>query len=251
LSVQLQEKSRDLTSAVQHVHEILNMLQEERKTAEVSFKEIFISAEKLAKATFDMELKIPRIMLKQTNRSNYQTDSVESYFRSAVFIPCLDTLIQNLSDKFLNENAGILSSFQILLPGFSAIEKVDDLHHLSPYFDDRVSESAVKAEYKLWCEKLSGLEKDAGILEVLDFCDTSRFPTIKYLLSVLATLPVTTASAERSFSTLKRIKTYLRNSTGNERLSALAVLSIHRNFSIDPNEVLEIMAARKSRRLKL
>lgn len=250
LSVQLQEKSRDLASAVEHVHEIVNMLQEERTTADVSFSKIFIAAEKLANDTFDMELKVPRLTSKQTTRSNYQTDSVESYFRSAVFIPCLDTLIQNLSDKFLNENAGILSSLQILLPGFAAINKVDDLHHLSPYFDDRVSESAVKAEYKLWCEKLSGLEKDAEALQVLDFCDKSRFPTIKYLLTVLATLPVTTASVERSFSTMKRIKTYLRNSTGNERLSALAVLSIHGNLGIDPNEVLEIMAAKKSRKLK-
>ncbi|CAK6975949.1 zinc finger MYM-type protein 1 [Scomber scombrus] len=36
----------------------------------------------------------------------------------------------------------------------------------------------------------------------------------------------TTASVERSFSALKRIKTYSRNRTGEERLSSLAVISI-------------------------
>lgn len=46
---------------------------------------------------------------------------------------------------------------------------------------------------------------------------------MKHLLSILATLPVTTASVQRSFSTLKRIKTYKRNPTGEERLSALAL----------------------------
>lgn len=35
-------------------------------------------------------------------------------------------LIQNLSDKLLNENAGILSNQEVLLPGFTSIEKADD-----------------------------------------------------------------------------------------------------------------------------
>ena len=39
-------------------------------------------------------------------------------------------------------------------------------------------------------------------------------------------LPVSSASAERSFSALKLIKTTLRNAMGNDRLSNLAVLSI-------------------------
>ena len=39
-------------------------------------------------------------------------------------------------------------------------------------------------------------------------------------------LPVTTATAERSFSKLKPIKNYLRTSMRQERLSDLSVLSI-------------------------
>lgn len=55
---------------------------------------------------------------------------------------------------------------------------------------------------------------------------------------------------KRSFSTLKRIKAYhIRNSTGNERLSALAVLSIHRDLGVDPDEDLDIMATKKSRKM--
>ncbi|GFY25740.1 serine proteinase stubble [Trichonephila clavipes] len=42
----------------------------------------------------------------------------------------------------------------------------------------------------------------------------------------MLTVPVSTASAERSFSKLKLIKTYLRSTMSQERLSALLVLSI-------------------------
>ncbi len=45
------------------------------------------------------------------------------------------------------------------------------------------------------------------------------------LLELILIIPVTTASSERSMSTLKRIKTYLRSTMTNQRLSKLAVIS--------------------------
>ncbi|KAF7204912.1 putative LOC107388297-like protein [Nothobranchius furzeri] len=50
------------------------------------------------------------------------------------------------------------------------------------------------------------------------------------LMNILITTPMTTAEAERCFSTLKRIKTFLRNSMGQEHLNALALLSIEREL---------------------
>jgi len=49
-------------------------------------------------------------------------------------------------------------------------------------------------------------------------------------LRLLLTLPVTVASGERSFSALKLIKSYLRSTMNQERLSALALISIERNI---------------------
>lgn len=53
------------------------------------------------------------------------------------------------------------------------------------------------------------------------------------LLKLILTIPMTSAEAERCFSTLKRIKTFLRNSMTQERLSALAMLSIEKNLVMD------------------
>ena len=75
-----------------------------------------------------------------------------------------------------------------------------------------------------------------------------RFPTVHKLLHILATLPVTTASSERSFSPLRRLKTYLRKTTGEERLNGLAMLQIHRDIAVDPEAVLQKLSE-KSRRL--
>ena len=74
------------------------------------------------------------------------------------------------------------------------------------------------------------------------------------LLNILITTPMTTAEAERCFSTLKRIKTFLRNSMGQERLNALAMLSMERELVLnmrDFNEkVIYRFAALKERLAK-
>ena len=52
------------------------------------------------------------------------------------------------------------------------------------------------------------------------------FPQVNVLVALLYTIPVSTSSVERSFSALKRIKSYSRNSTGEQRLSHLGIISI-------------------------
>jgi len=49
------------------------------------------------------------------------------------------------------------------------------------------------------------------------------------------TIPVTSASAERSFSKLKLIKIYLRNTMTQNRLSGLAMLSIENEIASELN----------------
>ncbi|CAH2252162.1 zinc finger MYM-type 1-like [Pelobates cultripes] len=68
-------------------------------------------------------------------------------------------------------------------------------------------------------------------------------------LRIFLTITVSTASCERSFSKLKRIKTYQRSTMSQERLSNLAILSIERDFNVDFNSVVEKFALIKSRRI--
>ncbi|VVC41503.1 Hypothetical protein CINCED_3A000920 [Cinara cedri] len=62
------------------------------------------------------------------------------------------------------------------------------------------------------------------------------------------------ASAERSFSTMRRVKTYLRSIMKSSRLSSLTLLSIDFENSDkllkDPTVVLEVFASTKNRRIQ-
>ena len=53
-------------------------------------------------------------------------------------------------------------------------------------------------------------------------------PEATKLLKLVHTVPSTTSSVERSFSALKRIKTYNRNQIEEKRLSSLAIIAIEK-----------------------
>ena len=59
----------------------------------------------------------------------------------------------------------------------------------------------------------------------------AAFPQLTKLLRIAMTIAVSTAHCERSFSTLKRTKSYLRSTMGEDRLADLAILSIEREIS--------------------
>ena len=53
-------------------------------------------------------------------------------------------------------------------------------------------------------------------------------PQVKLLLCALLVVPASTATPERSFSALRRLKTWLRGTMGQRRLNTLAVAHVHR-----------------------
>ncbi|XP_055912405.1 uncharacterized protein LOC129946294 [Eupeodes corollae] len=246
LSIFLQNESLNFVSAINHTKQVLSSLKNIRETA----RDAFQSASQLARDLFEVSITIPRLSLKQTTSSNPETSCSEDYFRVSVFIRCLDSLIQNLTDKFM-VNEDVLLPFQTLLPDFAAANRVNEMENLTLYFDIAISLSAVKAEYIFWCEKISSMDPSSDVLKLLDICDKTYFRSISYLLTILATLPVTTASVERTFSTIKRIKTVSRSVMGHQRLSALAMMSVHSGIDVDPDEGIDIMSKKKTRRLLL
>ncbi|CAL9021686.1 unnamed protein product [Prunus brigantina] len=91
-------------------------------------------------------------------------------------------------------------------------------------------------------------------IEVLEFVKVvDCFPNVSIAYRIILTLPVTVASAERSFSKLKLIKSYLRSTMSQERLNGLAILCIEKNMLeiIDFEEVIDDFASQNARRSRI
>lgn len=123
-----------------------------------------------------------------------------------------------------------------------------------PYFDT----NKLRTELSLIYNR-SEFHKMSGALALFSFLyannlDSTFEETIK-LLKIIITVPVSSAEAERCFSTLKRIKTFLRNTMSQDRLSSLAMLSIEKDFITNipnfNNKVIHKFVQLKSRRIDL
>lgn len=77
-------------------------------------------------------------------------------------------------------------------------------------------------------------------MQLMQFkCDKMIYPNIYNLLKIFAMLPGTTCFSERSFSTLRLLKTYLRSTMTPSRLNGLDLLYVHKEINITTTEVIQ------------
>ena len=85
------------------------------------------------------------------------------------------------------------------------------------------------------CGQVMGDTKNVTLSDVLEFfCQHSMpvlgmFSEVVTLSKLLLVISATNASSERSFSTLRRIETYLRTTMAHTRLNRVMVLHVHNN----------------------
>ncbi|OWR53708.1 hypothetical protein KGM_203669 [Danaus plexippus plexippus] len=113
------------------------------------------------------------------------------------------------------------------------------------WFEIETLKSQVKATTlfdKCECQSSVGLLKAIVELDIKEM-----FPNVVVAIKIFLTIQVTVVSCDRSFSKLKLIKTYLRSTMGQERLSGLAILSIERAIArlLSYENVIKVLAILK------
>jgi hypothetical protein len=97
-------------------------------------------------------------------------------------------------------------------------------------------------------------KENMGPVEVLNFLKRHDcFPNASIAYRVLLTIPVTVASAERSFSKLKLLKSYMRTTMTQQRLNDLATISLESEVleKIDYKNIIEDFILKNPKRMKL
>jgi hypothetical protein len=224
-----------------------------RTNAETGFEKIFQAAQHLTEIVGGDDIAVPRIVARQTCRANIPAANTTEYYRQVLYVPFLDFLISELRSRF-NAHADILSSLQGFLPEHTDNVNDDHIEMCTKFYTQLLPDpTQLSSEMTVWKQKWCSVPeavRQMSTLESFISCTGDFFPNVKTIFGILTTLPVSTATAERSLLTLKRLKTYLRNSMGDNRLSGLALFSILREINVDPSEVLERFA-KTPRRCKL
>jgi hypothetical protein len=211
---------------------------------------------------------MPRLARKQKHRCNHPAGSIEHYYRRSVYIPLLDTILTDLKTRFKPDalNAINLAFFlpkNIIKKRIAGTSETIIAEISCQYFsilsshyvtNKETLQEILNGETSIWRQRwVRQNEGDEHLplyaIDAYMACDGDIFPTIKVLLKILCTLPVSVASAERSFSTLRRLKNWMRSKMGEDRLSGLAMLATHRSVDINIEKVIDRFAKQKNRKL--
>ena len=183
---------------------------------------------------------------------------------SKLWLPCQSSTLPSSEDPQLSsygiEELKVLANFY----GNEASVEHNGTHFTSPPL---LNSDDLQTEWKLFRRAMT-IERDSlmhsknldtapSLQELLQQMHSSNtysgiFPEMMKLLNILLTLPVGTATVERSFSQMKMIKTRLRNRLSDANLQHLMRVAIEgpELKEVDFNEILEIFKL-KSRRLLL
>ena len=95
-------------------------------------------------------------------------------------------------------------------------------------------------------------KENVGPLEVLRFIKRHDcFPNASITYRVLLTIPMTVASAERSFSKLKLLKSYMRTTMTQERLNDLTTIALEGDMleKINYEDMIEHFISKNTKKM--
>lgn len=265
LSQALQSEGIDLTVATERARSVISALEAKRAEADATFNEVFESVKSAAESV-GVDITMPRVTKRQTHRANVEATNEEEYYRRIIFIPMLDSVLSDMTARF-GKYQKIASGLSLLVPkiaikctDFTPVEAAvvfySSILGLGAYKSD-ITVKLLKAEIFQWRSFWEKREIQTQpvhpvpttAVESFVACDAMFYPIISKLLQILCTLPVSVATAERSFSTLRRLKTWTRATMGEDRLSALALMHVHRDIEICAERVIDSFAKSRNTRI--
>ena len=252
LSKMLQNKTCDLVEASKEAGIQHNLVQTQRND-DTLWDDLYDKAVAMA-TTVDVEPSRPRVIVRQQNRQNVPAATISEYWKRNMWLPFMDHMSVELSESLLNGQDRLAARY--LLPVHIAqltADKVQALYETFVLDLQCQSLEEFEAEIRRWKARCQ-LNIDAPLSTIADtLLDTSAdlYPNVCTCLHILLSMPVSTATAERSFSAMRRLKTYLRSTMSTERMSGLGLLHIHREREINAERVVDKFARRKERRLAL
>jgi hypothetical protein len=166
-----------------------------------------------------------------------------------VYFQIIDKMTTCLKTRFL-ENKDLLAYAKaeaLLINTNVSLHSISDrCKEVVETFTD-IDQEGIKTELSMLykCQKNNDIPAFANLSEALQFFSQNQkgyrslFPEISTLIRLLVVVPPTSATAERSFSCLKRVKTWLRSTMSQTRLNSVALLHSHRDMQPDLDVVLK------------
>ena len=242
LSTTLQGKSINVDDCFKAVNLCIRALKRHRTDS--SFHSFFEGVKEEASSRCDppvlpRQRQIPRRL--DSGSSQHVFTSVEEYFRKDCY-EAIDCITGELERRFCQDNFLLVQKIEGMLLDSANGKDVSIPPKIDQIYKDDINMERLLLYLKMLPDAIKSYStRILEVTRVQTICDVfnenegikSLLTEVHKLLKIFLTIPVTTASAERSFSALKRIKSYLRNSMTQQRLNQCMLLHVHHQKTDD------------------
>ena len=175
------------------------------------------------------------------------------------YFQVLDLAVMSIMERFNQPGFKVYSNLeQLLFKACSGEEYDSELSAVCEFYGEDLNPCDLQSQLKtlrtLYLEKkgdekpsISGLK---FVLQSLSPAQRTVIDMVCQTFQLLIVTPATNCTSERSFSALKRIKTYLRSTMSQVRLNHLMVLQYHRDITdnLDTKTIVnDFISAKESR----
>ncbi|XP_020616344.1 52 kDa repressor of the inhibitor of the protein kinase-like [Orbicella faveolata] len=221
-----------------------------RKNAKTALaSSVYEKIKKMAKKA-KFKISIPRTCGRQTLRNNTNARTPVAYFQRAIFLPFLDNLLEQINTCFNGLSVAALLGLLLIPANLQQLNESSQEKLIRHHSPDLPSPSSASQDLELWkCFWNNATVKSMTLQETLKACSSSLYPNVHTILRLLLITPVTSATVERSNSSLCFVKNVCRSTMGEERLNALLLLFIRKDTPLNYNAVVDEYAKRNQRRM--
>ena len=239
LNQSLQGKQCTVTDMLTAVRTVQTSISDAR--SEKEFRNIFGKVEERADKLNLQPLERPRPRRPPARYTgpadSHRPDTAEEHYRQAYYA-VLDRAGSELRDRFSLQSGSGLSGYQSLESMVRGDEVGEDFVRTYP----ELSVDRLKVELNMLRSEHGKLENMTDLVDALRSLNPATirlFKQAETLAKLMLLCPVTSCEAERSFSGLRRVKTWLRSTMGQVRLNSAMVCMVHKE-RVDSVRVSEV-----------
>ena len=167
----------------------------------------------------------------------YHSSTVEDHYR-ILYFEAFDLAVSSIKERFDQ-------------PGYILYQNLEDysteLQSILHFYGDDFNENELLTQLQIFTSSFT--EQHQG--EVITLQDIISFfkslskgqrlfyKQLCWVVRLILVLPSTNAASERSFSTMKRLKSYLRSTMGQSRLNHLMILNIYKEI-LDKMNLIDV-----------
>jgi hypothetical protein len=188
--------------------------------------------------------RIPRRVDHGSSSPQHEDQCVEDIYRRLYFTS-VDAAISCLSSRFQNPSFQLAHTIESTSIEVVNTGKVPPLQTILTHYGDDIDASRLMLHLEMLgdvCRSVKPPGQITDIAQVVQLFQENEgwslmLEEVVNLLKLFLTLPVTSCTAERSFSCLRRLKTFLRSTLTQKRLNHIAVLHCHREQTVNLKEI--------------